>query len=279
MTCQSCVEKLERRLLENHPQLSRQEAHRRAVQGMMRYEFNVSLVGKWTHYYTRKGFERRKAQEMAERLIIRVQSRLARTKEAFQPMYLIEEADEGVYLVYRKHTRMELFSSLLYRWVFQTNWRASFFWSFKHHRPLWVGKGGNSPYDYTHACGSVIIGNCSVGMACTLATTCYTNTACQTCNCPAPTDPNSTLTLNDCTGNYISGCSCISKKCAGTPTCGACTGLCEYTCNPGYTWKNSVCVKSVSYAPTISSDGLNSLVFSLKNLNKLFMRKHLRRCD
>ena len=230
-----------------------------------------SCVNKWKEYYEKKGFQPQDAEAMALKLVDRVEKRLAKTKKEYEPMYLLEKAGEGVTLIRRRPSRLTLLSYLLRQWVFRTNWRASFFWSFKLHRPLWVGMGGNSPYDYTQSCGTPTPGTCNVGVACTIVATCTSLTACQTCPCPAPTDPNSSLTLNTCQGTYKSGCACTSKKCAGTPVCGTCTGMCEYSCNPPYKWNGKICAAPVvTYTPTIIGDGHSWIVAIVQK-----WRKHL----
>jgi hypothetical protein len=238
-----------------------------------------SCVNKWKEYYVKKGFSAEKAEIMAFKLVNRVEKRLAREHKDYEPMYLIEKAGEGIDIIRRKPSRSQWISYFLRQWILKTNWKATLLYSLMFKRAFWIGKGGNSPYDYTLPCGSPITGTCNNGAACSSAVTCYSSTACQSCNCPSPLS-NSTLTTNLCVGQYSSGCVCSSKKCIGTPVCGACLEFCEYTCSPGYVWNGSACVLP-SVAQKNVGDGLTWVTQMLRRKPKLRLSclKHLNKND
>jgi len=126
------------------------------------------------------------------------------------------------------------------RWVFQTNWQATFLWSFLKHKIVWIGKGFNP--DYTQPCNACIVGgNCAAGDECAVPANCRVSNTC-TPNCPAPL-PNSTCTPNTCACSK-GGCSCVGtpKLCAGVASCAAPVGQCNCNCNTGFHWETNQCV-------------------------------------
>jgi hypothetical protein len=144
--------------------------------------------------------------------------------------------------------------SWLLRWVFDTNWKATFLWSFLKHKIIWVGKGYNP--DYTRGCN---FGTCTVdssgctkaGLPCLAPADCTGGSCVVTgsCGCPSPL-PNSTQT----TGCSITCLStgicrvCNLELLTCTPTCGrsnCAAGLCSYTCDVGYHWSGVACVPDV----------------------------------
>ena len=206
---------------------------------------------KWTEYYVKKGFSQSKAKKMAKNLLKRVDKRLKKENKSYEPMYLIERAGEGI-LLYRKKAK-----GRFEQWVFDTNWKATFLWSFLKKRLIWIGKGGNSPYDYTQVCNddcAVATGSCGAGLPCTVASDCRKNFTC-TSTCPAAL-AHSSLTLNACVCGEL-GCTWVSKKCSGAnPSCTVVvSGDCEYTCDPGYTWNGVACAVPTA-AVTPQGDGL-----------------------
>jgi len=134
-------------------------------------------------------------------------------------------------------------------WFSRINWLATIRW-----RKL-IGKGGNSPYDYSQelVCPA---GSCRTGVSCTVVSQCR---ACPHGTCPDPL-PNSYLSEYGTTCIMSGGCTCtppVPSICAGTP--GACIphyddGYCHYTCNAGYYWNGVACVPIPAVAPR--GDGL-----------------------
>jgi hypothetical protein len=128
--------------------------------------------------------------------------------------------------------RQPRFKVWLRRIVFHTNWRASFFWSFKFKKLFWVGLHGS---DYTQACTQVSNGSCTVS-----GTTCKTTQG--SCGCPSPLANSSLVTSCGCSTptlcTYHSGACTLTKECPNY-TCG-------YNCNSGYHWNGSACVPIVS---------------------------------
>jgi hypothetical protein len=181
-----------------------------------------SCVEKWTKYYVTKKFSEEQARIMAEKLVQRVEQRMRKEKTS----------------------RFQILRAYLYRWIFQTNWKATVFWR------RWIGKSHNP--DYTQACTQ---GTCVKYTAFCDAVACVTSSDCLAascsktgdCGCPAPL-ANSTK-VSDC-----------SLACGATGTCGTCvrgvckntcgvtnctTGTCGYNCNLGYVWNGTACVPAV----------------------------------
>jgi hypothetical protein len=148
----------------------------------------------------------------------------------------------------------------LKRWVFLTNWKATFLWSFKSRRIFWVGKGYNP--DYSLLCTPNGTATCSYD-----GETCYLVTNnCKTGSCPSPL-PNSTLTTNSCTASqplctfhhpYTCSGSCIGS------------GYCYYTCTLPYKWNGSSCAIPSTAAPR--GDGLVWIVAFLRKKTKPTLR-------
>ena len=170
----------------------------------------------------------------------------------------------------RRRQRYELlkgirnsFQGWLFRWVFLTQWRATFLASFRSLSIMWVGRGFNP--DYTQTCA----GTCTT-MACPMYDeSCITALHCQvtnptctagSCTCPAPL-PNSTQTSNSCTCQ-ASGNKCIA--CYGhicivvAYTC-PCAGTCAFDCDTGYSWNGSQCVASAA-RKSMLGDGSSMIV-------------------
>lgn len=178
---------------------------------------------KWVDYYMKKGFSRYDAERMAKKLIKRVEDRQKRE--------------------HREHSRMAYFFKYLRRWVFRTNWRATFLWR------KWIGRGYNP--DYTQAC---VGGDCAAtqdcdhaGLGCTSSIYCDVGSCgvVGNCGCPDPL-PNS---------SEVSGC---DVACSSLGTCGYCSPLfevcfptcriafcsvgdCAYECTPPYVWNGVAC--------------------------------------
>jgi len=134
---------------------------------------------------------------------------------------------------------------LLRRWVFKTNWKATFLWSFIFRRLTWIGKGFNP--DYTLACLPCSkSGSCGAGQPCGAVAECRIYFTC-TGVCPSAL-PHSTLVSNTC-ACAKGGCSCLKppyepeKVCGGTiGTCLTPSGICGFDCDDGYEYKNGQCV-------------------------------------
>lgn len=209
-----------------------------------------SCIDKWIEYYLHKGFSSHKASKMAKNLVKRVERRLEREDIPYEPMYLIERANEGITLIHRKPRKLFNF---LYKWCFRTQWRPVFWYGIREGRFLkdlkfkclfWVGKGFNP--DYTLSCNACVLGgdtSCSESGYCAIVATCRIHT-CTTGCLPLP---NSTCT-NTCACTP-SGCKCVATVCQDPasfpPTCAGPTGLCSCTCTPPYVWNGVACVSGV----------------------------------
>jgi hypothetical protein len=277
MACNSCVEKLARRLVEHHGAkldwiralelaergVERAESRKRKCRschsGRFAFLSNlwqrnptaVFLTKRWIEYYLVKGFSDAKSKSMAKKLIKRIDMRLKKEHKLEEPMFLIERAREGV-LFYRREPSRLMFE--LKRWVFRTNWKATLFWSVKLLSLRWIGLG-HSP-SYTQACA---IGNCAkvvTGCAkladpCELGTDCITTgcTVSGACNCPSALEhsvPDGLGCSVSCTSGGACGGCVKSVKCAG-PTCSAsCPGTCGYNCDVDYHWDGVACVPDVT---------------------------------
>lgn len=202
-----------------------------------------SCVEKWTDYYLKKGFDNKTALKMANKVVERVEKRLQRERKDSEPMFLLEKAGEGITFYHKKQHRLR---GWLYRWSFFTNWKATFFQSFRLKRLIWIGKGFNP--DYTQVCNACTqSGSClPKGDECVVTADCR-NTAKCVGSCPAPSDPNSSLVSNTCACSISSGCGCTAKQCASTTwVCATPTGTCGYNCNPPRVWNGSQCVLSTT---------------------------------
>lgn len=194
MVCQSCLDNLVKRLLENHSELTPNHALTLATRALARYE------------------KRTKPQRLQ---------------------------------------KLQFFS-LWFRQ--ETNFKSSIFWTFRLHRLIWIGKGYNP--DYSQLCTPHGVKNCkSASTPCTSPSQCQDVNNC-TCDCPAPTDPNSTYTSNTCSPT-IPSCACIARtNCTGGTLPCSCSvvGRCYYTCTPPYVWNGTTCV--LPSGVTTKGDGL-----------------------
>jgi hypothetical protein len=272
--CQSCVDKLAKRLLENHPDLSEKEAAKRAEQGFKRMakrqkreKKQNAWVPLWTRYYhVQKGIPKRKAYHMAIRIVSRLNASITSKKDELKamgyfdpvvnsvyiPVKILDRGDIPLFYGTHKETRFWVFREKLFRWVFHGNLKAIIYWSFKLRKLTFIGNSYNP--DYTQACTQSTCAesnSCSnVGDACITAANCDFGGCSFTagCGCPAPLS-NSTLTTN-CSSTCAStggACgTCVTKKCtADTCTVTNCTvGTCGYTCDVGFTWNGVACVAS-----------------------------------
>jgi hypothetical protein len=152
--------------------------------------------------------------------------------------------------VYAKKIKSHL-QMWIYRLTYLTNWKATFFWTFKLKRLAWVGKSFNP--DYTQACTqstcALVANVCNVGEYCTNATACALVVPCSktgSCGCTTPLPHSSQLSGCTITCAVTGGCGCVSHGCT-INTCAivSClTGTCGYICDGGYTWNGSQCVAS-----------------------------------
>jgi len=220
-----------------------------------------SCLEKWKEYYVKKGYSDHSrlpfldspAMKMSRKIVKRLEKRIKQEKEyvydgrRYVPIFLLEKAGEGVPLYFENEeiSQAQKMLRVLKRWVFVTNWKGTFWWSFKHHSIIWIGHhlGAGSNPGYTMVCKSCIVssGVCNYNEEyCASAVSCRS----QVCTgvCQTPSDPNSTATSNDCTCTK-GGCICTSKMCeGGTPTCTYQGGTCGYTCTLPWVWNGSACV-------------------------------------
>jgi hypothetical protein len=239
-----------------------------------------SCVKKWEDYYKTKGFTAEETHKMALKLLKRFDKRLKKEHLDFIPLYLIETAPQGIFLYRRNKGRLERISDILKYWVFQTNWKATFLWSFKRLRINWIGKYGS---DYSQNCSGSWSSNgscdnyggaCSNGLLdCSPFADC--NNGPGTCGCPAPL-PNSSQVSAACYGAPPSSACphCVSKKCTDATFTGACTcsGTCAYNCNPPYSWNGSACVFIPPVTKQPRGDGLTWIVALLRPKNPYTLR-------
>jgi len=256
MACQSCVDKLARKLLAHHPRLDLIRAFELAERAVERVEarkpkrswiqteataftrvfedlrfFFTKPCGKcfkkWHSYYVKKGFSQTEAEKLSRKLVKRVHRR-----EKYEYACNLRNA----------------WKSKLFRTVFLTNWHATFLWSFKHHRPLWVGVDFNP--DYTQNCAGTCVttacpyytGDCPPNSNCYVY---YASCPKATCACPAPL-ANSTQVSDSC-ACISASVACIACHptyfyCSSTTYACTCQNTCGYNCDGGYTWNGSQCV-------------------------------------
>ena len=265
MVCKSCVQKwtryyVEKGFLERQAKKMANKLVKRIEKRQKRESIIpcFSWINVWSNYYRMKGFNKQKAEKMAKKLIKRLDARLKASNDAFIPIYLLENQAKGqdILLFTRQpETGLSLIKLHLRRWAFKTNWKATFFWSFRLHQLRWIGQGYNP--DYTQVCTQSTCAStntCSKwGVYCTTNTPCSTSTgSCGvsgSCACIAPL-PNSTQT-SGCTVTCTASGSC--KLCDKSfEECGTCdtnvcsAGTCGFTCDPGYTWNGSQCAAAGS---------------------------------
>lgn len=232
MTCKSCREKRVQMYLDRG--MAQAEAEKQADKIMPLIEKVLtkrpkcgcfSAFDEWTNYYLAKGFQKREARKLAKKLLKKLDARIKYEHLEFIPLLLLEKSGEGVHLYRRRVGRLERFRNEMYRWCFLTQWRATFWQSFKHRRLIWIG-GGFNP-DYTQACSACTkSGNCNVLGECGTAAQCYAYTTCNPI-CPDAL-ANSTIVSNTC-ACVVGGCGCVKGACTGTiGTCATPTGICGY---------------------------------------------------
>jgi len=222
-----------------------------------------TCVEKWTKYYSKKGFNPKKAQKMAENLVKRLEKRLKSEGLDFIPLYLLENQKEGEDIpLFYSQKKQYSFGTKLKRWIFCTNWKATLKW----HR--WIGKhmGPGTNPDYTQVCTqgncALVSGYCNPGHACAIVVDCTSVKPCKAtggCACPTPL-PNSSK-VSDCTITCGTSGTCTCKAATGKCTIGTCkvknctTGTCGYNCDQGYVWNGTACVPAC-VPPKILMDGL-----------------------
>ena len=193
-----------------------------------------------------RGFSEQEAERMAIKLLKRV-----RRRQRYEILKGIRNT----------------FQSWLFRWVFLTQWRATFLASFRSLSITWIGRGFNP--DYTQNCS----GTCTRTDCWLYAEDCgspnqcpMTNPRCAmgSCTCPAPL-ANSTQVSNGCTcavvGTVCTACSGITSLCTTRNFTCPCAGTCGYNCNTGYTWNGSQCVVSAA-RKTMIGDGSTCIIIN-----------------
>jgi len=277
MGCPSCdkrVQDLAERLLNNHPKMSKDEAYSRAKSGFERARIREAkshcLVHLWMDYFRTKKFSEAEAKQRTRKIIARLKLAMkTRRKELIEqgycdpkkkrvciPIFLLEKND-GVFLFWEKvpckMQRLPL-KCLLFRWSFKTDWKATFFWSFKHFRLIWIGIGYNPDYQLACVTGTCAgdssgcgTGKCLSDIDCEL-TGCAVTGA---CGCPDPTVENSELTDNCsvlCRLGGAAACgTCVLKKCTA-PNCiiaSCAAGKCGFTCKKGFHYVSPLCVPNI----------------------------------
>lgn len=180
--------------------------------------------------YRGYGFSHDEAVYMAKKLMRRVEKR--RRKERIR-------------FFYRNINRF------MWKWIRLCNWKATFLWTVKNFRFIWIGKSYNP--DYTQTC---INGTCaSSALTCTKHDwECESSSECVggtcsvsgSCGCPAPSIAHSSQS-SACSVLCLTTGRCDIYTGTCTPTCyhtNCLLGTCGYTCDSGYVWNGVACVAS-----------------------------------